>query len=334
MSIDLTPLTVVTGLPGSGKTLFTLANVEEYAKREGFKVYYHGIPQLTLDWEMLEEPKKWHELPNKSIIVIDESQTTFPPRASSAAMPPHVEAANTLRHKSHMLVLITQHPMLIDGSIRKLCTRHYHVERFYGFQKSSVHEFLKIRDNVDKSTKGSIVTHFVYPKEVFNWYKSADMHTIKKRIPPRLIAIIVLPIVAVALIYVAVKTIGGMTSKEKAAQVAGAGGSVNASTGQISYSPASAPVWVDTLKPRLPGFPHTAPRYDDVTKPTQAPFPAACVASVSRCICHTQQGTKMIVPDDVCRSIAANGFFNDFRDVGLSRDSNEKTPAPVRVSSL
>ncbi|OGS67726.1 MAG: hypothetical protein A2Z87_06190 [Gallionellales bacterium GWA2_54_124] len=329
MAIDLTPLTVVTGLPGSGKTLFTLTGVDEYSKREGFKVYYHGIPQLTLDWEMLEEPKQWHNLPNKSIIVIDESQSTFPPRSSSAAMPEHVAAANTLRHKSHMLVLITQHPMLIDGSIRKLCTKHYHVERFYGFQKSTIHEFLKIRDNCDKSTKGSISTHFVYPKEVFNWYKSADMHTIKRRIPARLIMIIILPLIAVALVYLFIKTVGGLTTGDKIK-----GGAASPTTGVQAVSGVIAvPVWTDTLKPRLSGFPHTAPRYDEVTKPTVAPYPAACVSSESRCVCHTQQGTKMLVDDALCRSIASNGFFNDFLEKKTDSSPVSQVPRPS-LSSL
>lgn len=330
MAVDLTPLTVITGLPGSGKTLFTLTSVEEYAKRESFKVYYHGIPQLTLDWEMLDEPKDWHKLPNKSIIVIDESQSTFPPRSSSAAMPEHVAAANTLRHKSHMLVLITQHPMLIDGSIRKLCTKHYHVERFYGFQKSTVHEFLKIRDNCDKSTKGSIANHFVYPKEVFNWYKSADMHTIKKRIPARLILVIVLPLIAIALVYVFIKTMGGMTSGDK---IKGATPSAGVA-GQAVSGVISVPVWTDTLKPRLAGFPHTAPRYDEVTKPTAAPYPAACVASESKCVCHTQQGTRMMLEDALCRSIATNGFFNDFSDKKNDQSILKQNSKPVALSSL
>jgi len=67
-----------------------------------------------------------------------------------------------------------------------------------------------------------------------------------------------------------------------------------------------------SFTPRIPGLPQTAPRYDEVTKPTTAPYPAACVSMGSRCDCYTQQGTKLQTPADLCKQIVAGGFFQDW----------------------
>jgi zona occludens toxin (predicted ATPase) len=194
-------LTLVTGLPGASKTLYTLDTVEKLAKKENRPVFYHGIPELTLDWQMLDKAEDWINCPDGSIIVIDECQSAFRPRANGQQVPPHVAKFETHRHQGLDIFLITQHPMLVDGNVRRLAGRHYHVVRFYGFNKSTVHEFDKVRENVDKNLKGSIENHYIYNKDVYGWYKSASMHTVKKRIPMRLFLIIALPIFFVYLIY-------------------------------------------------------------------------------------------------------------------------------------
>ena len=84
-------------------------------------------------------------------------------------------------------------------------------------------------------------------------------------------------------------------------------------------SPSGQPVqtpeqFLAAYQPRIVGLPHTAPRYDDATKPTRAPYPAACVAMGTRCDCYTQQGTKLQTPADLCKQIVAGGFFQDWGD--------------------
>ncbi|MDZ4212205.1 MAG: zonular occludens toxin domain-containing protein, partial [Methylotenera sp.] len=194
-------INLITGLPGSGKTLFTLKTVNDLAIKDNRTVYYHGIPDLILPWVLMDKPEDWINLPNGSIIVIDECQSTFRPRAASTKPPAYISEFETHRHKGLDFFLLTQHPMLIDGNIRRLSGRHFHAVRFYGFNKSTVHEFQQVRENVDKNTAGSIANQFFFPKEVFNWYKSADTHTIKKRLPMRLFMIIALPIFFVAILF-------------------------------------------------------------------------------------------------------------------------------------
>lgn len=70
--------------------------------------------------------------------------------------------------------------------------------------------------------------------------------------------------------------------------------------------------YVASYAPRIEGLTHTAPRYDEITKPTEAPYPAACIATKRECKCYTQQGTRLDTPGDLCRQIVAAGFFMEW----------------------
>lgn len=307
-------ITLITGLPGSGKSLFTLKTVKELADREKRPVFYHGIPDLTLtDWQLMEKGEDWVNCPEGAIIVIDECQTTFRPRANGAPVPQHVQQLEVHRHKGHDLYVITQHPMLLDGNLRRLVGRHYHVVRFFGFQKSTIHEFQKVRDNVDKSTKGGTSRVFNFPKEVYGWYKSADMHTVKRRIPPALIAVIVLPLLVCVAGYILYRSIDGLSEAPEAVKAVGAGGvQEGAPVMQAARQQQPELSYFELRAERVQGLPHTAPVYDEVTQPVEAPLPSACVEFRGVCKCYSQQGTEMTVQPEMCRHIVQKGFFVDF----------------------
>ena len=325
-------INLVTGLPGSGKTLYTLKTVNDYVEKENKalalqgkplrQVFYHGIPELTLpNWQLMSSPEDWINLPSHSIIVIDECQSTFRPRAASVKPPPYIAEFETHRHKGLDFYLLTQHPMLVDGNIRRLAGKHYHVVRFYGFPKSTIHEFQSVRDNVDKNTKNSIPTHFVYPKEVFNWYKSADNHTMKRRIPMRLVMLVILPIILIIAAYIAMNSISSIQTRphdemEKITNAEKSGSPldmINPSSGGSGGQPQLTYIAAHT--PEIKDFAFTAPAYQEIIKPVAAPFPAACLQSKSKgCKCYTQQGTVYPVADNVCKNIVQNGFFVDWQN--------------------
>jgi len=136
-------LNFISGLPGNGKTLFAIQHLRDYQKSENDEVtkhnskpenaddqkqlrqvYYHGINELKLDWEKLEDPDKWYKLPQGSIIVIDEAQKIFPPLANSAKKPLHYTEFDTHRHRGYDVYLITQDPYNIDFRVRSMAGRH------------------------------------------------------------------------------------------------------------------------------------------------------------------------------------------------------------------
>lgn len=304
------PVTAITGLPGNGKTLYSVCMIKEWAEKENRQVYYHGIEILdkqALPWEEFEDPKTWHKLPHGAIIVIDEAHKVFPVRPQGSKVPEHVEAIAELRHQGHNLVLITQHPMELDSAIRRRVGRHLHAVRRFGMQACALFEWPRCVENCDKTRKDAIRHEWSYNTKAFGWYKSAEIHTIKRKIPKKVFFLALAPVlIAFAIWYV----YSIFTKQREPEKVAAASTSTAASASPGTTSAAPSPFkWFEDRTPRVKGLEHTAPVYDTVTQPVRAPFPAACIASTSKCQCYTQQGTRLSTTDEVCRGIAAGGFF-------------------------
>lgn len=89
--------------------------------------------------------------------------------------------------------------------------------------------------------------------------------------------------------------------------------------------------------PRVAGFAHTAPKYDEVTKPIVAPYPAGCYSTLNRCRCFTQQGTRLPMTADQCRAvIAGGGIFIDWeqKDFVPSQDRKSKDQPTEKNDAL
>lgn len=336
-------ITLGTGLPGNGKTLFMLWYLKRKADKENRPVFYHNVKDLNLDvlgnWKTFD-PEKWYELPSGAIVLIDECQDIFPKKPNGAALPEHFTKLNTHRHLGIDLFLITQHPSLIDNSVRRLVGQHFHSIRKFGLQRSTIYEWsgAVASPELASSHKNAVTMKWKFPKEVFTWYKSAEIHTVKRSIPIKLI--LALLFIVGALVFGGyifstfddrIKT--GAEEVPKAAPatsvfpVASVGSSSASSTAASAASPSPgylAPeedakqyLWGHT--PRLEGLPETAPRYDALTAPTRVPVPAMCIQigdvrseKPIRCQCYTQQATKLDVEFNMCMDIARNGRFMDF----------------------
>jgi len=351
-------ITLITGIPGSGKTLYTLCYVKQFAEKPiaPRHVYQSGIANLTLPWELFGLPgpdpdkahetdaSNWNTLPSGSVIVIDECQRLFRPRGQGAKVPEFVSALETHRHKGYDIFLVTQHPMLIDSNVRRLVGQHFHVRRLFGGMRATIFEWPSCNE-VSKASLADAVRHeFRYPKEVFTWYKSAEVHTHRKRVPMRVYLMMGAPLIVAGLVWFGWTRMShfmeGRAAREAAEKAAKAvadaqpKGLPGAPVGGLIQTKASTHLSTDEYikahAPRMANLPHTAPVYDEVTKYQRAPVPAACVSSASRCVCFTQDGTRMAMSDDFfCRSIVQNGYFVPFK-VGdaergaLSRDAQQQ----------
>lgn len=304
-------IVTITGVPGSGKTLWSLVWVKAKAEKENRPVFYSGIKDLSLPWTELD-PEKWMEVPPNSIVVIDECQRVFRPRMHGSVVPKYVAELETHRHLGIDLVFITQHPLLIDTNVRRLCGLHFHVVRKWGMQSATVHEWPTIKENCDKSRDDSVRHEFRYPKAAFAYYKSAEVHTYKARVPYHVWIIAAVPFVVG---YAGWRIYHNWFPSAKAGEVSGivtkaspAGGSQAAQAAKTG--PLTTEQFLEAHQPRVIGLAHTAPIYDEVTRPREAPYPAACVHSAAKgCHCYTQQGTKLDVPLGLCQSIVSGGFF-------------------------
>lgn len=322
-------LNLITAVPGSGKTLFLLRRVAEQAAKENRQVYYSGIPltdkgKEVLDWTELEDPEKWYELPAGAIIVIDECQRVFPPRRTGTHIPKHVSQFETHRHQGFDVWLITQAPRLMDSHVRQLVNKHYHLKRIFG---SSTAEVLawdcceELPNTTGASGRCLDKTKFIYPKEVYTWYKSAELHTHKMKLPKVVYKILFWFIFIVATITISLLYIKDLTNpkpKEGVQKVALGDNPVPAASAPSGIAPPQAVVqtpeqFQESLVPLDPDRPETAPRYAHLSTPTAMPRISGCIKSQVKCTCYTDQATVLTVSRNKCEEVIARGHFDEYR---------------------
>lgn len=324
------PIHIQTGLPGSAKTLRLITYVKALSERENRHVYYHGINDLQLSWTKLDDPKLWYDLPEGSIIFIDECQDLFPVHDTKLASQEYVLQLAKHRHKGYDLFLITQHPMNIHAFVRRLTDKHWHNIRAFGMQASNVHEWNRVIDYPEKNKKDGITTIFKFPKESFKFYKSAEVHTIQRKIPKRIIWLLVIPFLLAGFGYVAYTKLNPAHTRDL--MKTNDPSLKNGTAADATYK-ASMPKldYFESHQPRVADLPSTAPVYDEITKPSVAPVPAACVLFRNKCTCYSQQATHLQTSDSVCRQIVAGGYFQDF-NVNPKQSERELSTSPIGVS--
>lgn len=310
-------VSVVTGKPGHGKTLYAVTKVDKLAKEQNRQVYYNGIEGLTLDWLLLEDATQWHNpdhVPDGAIVVIDEAQRVFPPRSTGSRVPAHVQPFDTHRHRGLDIYLITQDPLLIDSFARNLAGEHIHVLRPFGTQQAKVYRWEHVVDPDSRSERNLAVdtSFFRYPKESFDKYKSATVHTVKRKIPWKLAigAPLVIALLAIA-VTVAYKTLNKISGKNQTNDHSISSGQNPSAmrVGMVSSTPNAPPLtteeYVKRMEPRVPDMPDSAPIYDQIATPSILPVLAGCIKMASVCQCYTQQGTRVKnVSGEMCVAIA------------------------------
>lgn len=329
------PINFVTGLPRTGKTLFTIAMVKEIAEKQKRQVYSCNVPEVNIaGWLEIDHPDKWMQVPNSSIVIIDELQDFWGNAPTGQRVPLPILELSKHGKRGIDFYIITQEPDLVHKTPRSLCEFHYYVVRAFGTETAVVHKFSRMQAHPERIKKNFEKIIFRYPKEAFGikdkdtgqylvkpWYKSADVHNIKRKIPAKILAIPIVLAFAGLSIWGAVHFMGSTLGKAK-------GNGATASAAAVPGGPASVgpsrPAGKDTepqtpaqyaasFQPRVNGLAYTAPRYDDLTKPQQVPYPAACLSMGKRCQCYSQQATRLDVPAQLCTQIAQGGFFMDWQ---------------------
>jgi len=338
-------ITLVTGLPGHGKTLYSLFRWKAEAEKDGRPVFHNGIPGLNIMGWQVWDVKDWQQLPANALLIVDEAWDDFPIRGRGEP-PAHIGELARHRHLGIDIVLIAQDPMLIDSFVRRLIDRHFHIVRKFGTHWATIHEYANgVKESVAKGRGDSIKHEWRYPQEVFGWYTSSEQHTVKRRIPARVWLLLAIPFVLLALGIVGYQKLRPeYVAQQAQGKVAGASGGVfhgvgaaPSQSGRDAQGRGLSPVeYAQSFTPRVQGLPHTAPVYDDVTRPIEAPYPAACLnmPSKHRCTCYTQQATKLDVPPQICEQIAAGGFFLAWKQQVVNAVPVQAPPAAAAVPQL
>lgn len=364
--MSVTGTTLITGLRGNGKTLRAVQMMQEEIAA-GRLVYASNFDGLTLPGVIpLDDPRQWQDLPAGSVLFVDEAQRYWRSRRSGEAAP-EVIAMETQRHDGVSMVLLTQQPTYLDKHVRGLVDQHQHLIRRAGFEASQSYVWERCKDepespaNVDLSEKSV----WMFPKALYGLYASAEVHTIKRRIPARAVMILAAVVLVPGALWWAVHGLGSDPAPGDAtvavpavsgeADTAGRSTVVRGRDRGLTY--ATAADYVAALNPRVQEIAWTAPAWDG-REVTSDPH-VYCVASghdgMDGCLCLTEQGTRFGMDNDKCISTARYGEpYNPFKAPQESRRGSQQrgqggrgagdapaamgepvgSPAPVGASSL
>ena len=344
-------ITLITGAPGSGKTLYCVDKIihpligttvkgedESGNPVEIEREIYTNINGLVLPHHLIDA--EWlKNLPeNKktgAVVVFDEVQRVWPNRPTGSKKPLAVEYLETHRHDGIDVVLLTQNPQLLDPAVRALVGRHLHMRRLGGVGAAVVYEWDACANSLN--FKSAFAKRgYRYSKRVFKLYQSAKLHTKQQRSMPAAVWGILIGLGAFS--YFGPKFADSLASRASQPVVsssAKSGQSMQTGNAAAGFKPGRTALDVDgkgpafqqmtpeeyraSYIPRLASLPHTAPRYEQITAPSRAPVPAACIQSKSKgCQCWTQDATRLFIPHDQCAAIVQNGYFLDFVQPGAS----------------
>lgn len=346
-------LTLITGTPGSGKTLYTVSSIiPEYAAQttqeqggeaKPRRILVDGIKDLIIEHEMLS-PTTYNALQDKNectgegvlnwwewckpgdVIVIDEVQRIWRPRGNGSKVPQMIAELETHRHRGVDFVLITQHPMLLDQNVRRLVSRHIHIRRMWGGARAVRYEWdhCSAPDRVSDAGK----SYWPYPKDAFKYYKSAEVHTKQGGKVPMALLILALAIIALPFVaYFALNRVHGLLNGETAEIAA------KAQPKEVKLAEPKP------LAPEAPDRPQPAAMAAVVPEsPVSSPAPVArhvgCIASATRCRCFDQTGHEVERDDKLCPDVSQKpatplpGYIAEYRSLGrtlAARDEDRRT---------
>lgn len=287
------PITVLTGTPGGGKTALMMERLLEESKRAERPLFAAGIDGLQHGLAtVLEDPRQWNAkdaeghylVPNGAIIFIDEAWKWFGHLHDASRQPtPHyvLELAEH-RHRGLDFVWTTQQAQQLYPFVRGLIGQHTFIKRRFGTRWIDVWTWGELIDNVKSSSNRDLGEHVLrtLPSQVYGLYKSAEVHTIKARIPFKVYLIPLLIVLIVVCVVIAVRTLRSSSSSVLGAQAANgaelAKPEAPASHHPVGVESGDALRWETETAyakdhlPRFASMPWTAPIYDS-RSPTADP---------------------------------------------------------------
>lgn len=285
---------LITAVPGSGKTLYAIGVIEA-ALLEGRPVYtnINGLVREKFPNHHLlyDAPDDWRDTPEGSVVIYDEAQQPhlYPSNAQRGPVTDErLTAMETHRHTGHDLWFITQAPTFVHHHIRKLVGLHIHLYRARGVQGATKYEWSHVCDspNDRREQERADMVLWSFPKQHFDYYTSAVMHTHKFRMPKKLLAlgvfILVLLIIAA---WLGLSAISGFTSASE-------------STGEVG-----------AVEQAIAPTPPPTTTYAWSSAPAAVPV-AGCIAneSTNRCMCFSQEGVTLDIAHAACLSIIKSPF--------------------------
>lgn len=345
------PIDLFTGQPGNGKTVQMIQRLLAEAKKAERPLFACGIDGLQPGLAtVLHDARHWNDkdadgayiVPDGSLVFVDEAWKWFGHLhdAGRQGTPPHVLALAEHRHRGLDFVWTAQQPNQLYPFVRGLIGSHTHVVRRYGTQFVDLYLWGELQEDVKSAGKRELAQKktVTLDKSTFDQFKSAEVHTIKRRLPLKVLAFPAIIVAALVIAYVGYQKIkpDAITARLAGSegQPAQAGGP--ASTGTNGKAPVqvqgfrTAAEYIERFTPMIPAIPWTAPAF--ASREVQSDPVVVCMASDAgetadgyrrgSCTCMTEQGTQYAMPDAQCRYIARRGtVYNPFKAPQRDKDS-------------
>ncbi|HEY1138429.1 MAG TPA: zonular occludens toxin domain-containing protein [Xanthomonadaceae bacterium] len=334
---DTAAISLLTGLPGSGKSLRCVQRIAQLVEK-GEHVFVCNLNGIKVPGiSTWDDPLKWEQLPKGAILFVDEAQHFFPARRAGEPHPA-VRALSTIRHLGVRLVLVTQQPDFLDSYVRGLVGFHEHLYRTSGKSNTFIFRNNQVMENVRLPFKRIKNTYdhekWSLPEKYFAYYTSAELHTMKYRMPALLRRVlIILPIAALMFGVSGYLVFQDTMFAKKEAEPAGSGGATSAPAAaddappgaENAKKPRTVEQYAQEQVPRLANAPWSAPVFDDVNRASAKPelFCAASEAGLGAdgqhleesCSCITEQGTRYVLTEKDCNHVSRYGqAYNPYKE--------------------
>lgn len=358
-------LTLITGMPGNGKTLRAMALIEEEWKRNQDDVkkgkaterqFFTNIAGATREEnpdafpfvQKMPADNDWTKLPDGSFVVYDEAHadghtpdlerygTLFPSTGKPGeSNDPRIRAMSTHRHRGFDIVLITQWPSKIHHQVRSLVGKHIHMNRSMGLQAAGVYTWTRVQvDPYDeKAREKGEEEVWSFDKSLYHRYKSSTLHTSahKFKFPKKIKNGLITATTLVVMLVVFWKWMGWDVSVFF-------GGGESPQTEAREASPAGSPVTM--FRPQSSDdAASTAPLgtgVHDVLTTAPAPSLMGCVSSDRGCRCFNVDGFQIDMSTAQCNDVLSRPLpFNiahKFERVSGSREREREGDRAVRPS--
>ena len=194
---------------------------------------YPGV--LTIN-STPEKPFDWRDLPDGSIIFFDEAHEhpafsaqdllgTARTDAEKKRKAEILDIGDSLTLHGHFgfdIYLITQNPKLLREQVRAACSVHYVMRRLWGLDVAMIYEFAEVQTYFANATRKQAlsVKRFRYPKNLYKYYVSSNVHNIQKRVPLLYMSFFAIPVLIFAMGYSKASDTGffGLFEKDKQPQ--------------------------------------------------------------------------------------------------------------------
>lgn len=316
-------ITLLTAVPGGGKTAYAVQNVILKAFREKKIIYTCGIPKLKIPTIELtyDQLRQWNEsklndrdlpelinIEHNSIIVVDEVQKLWPAMGSKTTQ--DISDLSVHRHFGLTFFLITQSPQLINRYVLKLVEKHLHIRSTWAGRK--LYEWSEYCNNPTAKSNRDLAVQSPYklPKHVFKLYHSATAHVkTTKRLPAALFVLIIA--VCVTLFYGYSIASKHLMQKPQEQSI----------ENKKELDPRSEPLDnllnvpepVKTALPPVSTAEAKQPLFNTQLLTTSINWNqvTACLKSEKSCVCYGQSAEKLIVPKESCELAVSSGWSRE-----------------------